>query len=441
MRILGVGDDLCLGSLYLRLAEEGHDVRVSGGGVDSAGILSGLVERTDEWTAQLPWIRQAGREGVVVFETASHGSVQDELRAQGYRVIGGSAWGDRLEEDREYGQQLLRQLGLQTAATYRFVDYAAAITFVRQQPGRYVYKICSGHTASTRNYVGQLEDGADLIAILNVEGRRAADAPPAFVLMAYVEGIEIGVGAYFDGHRFLRPACIDWEHKRFFPGDLGELTGEMGTVVSFRRSETMFERVLAPLEASLEKSGYRGWLNINTIVNAQGIWPLEFTCRFGYPGTAICGTLQNDDWGTVLRKIVDGHGEPLDTRPGYAVGVVLTTPPFPYDEPRCAHVPILFRGSLDADDWRHVHLAEVAFEQGQLRVGGTRGYPMVVTGVDEDLRQAQRKANALAARVVIPNLRYRTDIGETLIRGNLERLEAWGILGRKTEPASRWIRA
>ena len=81
-------------------------------------------------------------------------------------------------------------------------------------------------------FVGSFDDGSDVAALLRL---RALAPGERFILMDHVEGIETGVGAYFNGERFLRPACLDWEHKRFFAGDMGELTGEMGTVATFDR--------------------------------------------------------------------------------------------------------------------------------------------------------------------------------------------------------------
>lgn len=38
---------------------------------------------------------------------------------------------------------------------------------------------------------------------------------------------------------------------------------------------------LARLEPCLRHAGYAGDIDLNTIVSEAGIWPLEFTCRFG----------------------------------------------------------------------------------------------------------------------------------------------------------------
>ncbi|MGZ6076929.1 MAG: hypothetical protein ACXWK6_03890, partial [Myxococcaceae bacterium] len=274
-------------------------------------------------------------------------------------------------------------------------------------------------------------DGTDLLAIL---ARQSAtwpvDTPVRFILMDHLSGVEMGVGAYFDGRRFLRPACLDWEHKRFFPGDLGELTGEMGTLATYDGSDRFFEATLARVEPWLANAGYCGYINLNTVVNAEGVWPLEFTCRFGYPGYAVLSALQPDGWAELFRQLLSGEGGSFRTRPGFSVAVVLTVPPFPHRDGYARlskGLPITFRADLDEEEQRlHLHPGEVTRAGGTLLTAGSVGYVMVATGAGHDVPAARGAAYRTAAKVVVPNLRYRLDIGQRFIDGDRSTLERLG---------------
>lgn len=420
MRVLGIGSYNDLGSIYLRLAREGHDVRVFVAEDASHDVLAGLVERIPDWRALLPWVREAGDDGLIIFEDAGWGETQDELRRDGFHVLGGSAYGDRLEQDRELGQQVLRDLGLPTAETRTFGDFAEAIAFVRAAPGRFVIKFNGSDLPSSMNYVGQREDGLDVIAVLSRHLRTWEDDwefEPSFILMRFVSGIETGFGALFNGREFVGPPNLDWEHKRFFPGDLGELTGEMGTVVSYRDGEKLFDATLGRIAPLLREAGHVGYVNLNTIINADGVWPLEFTCRFGYPGFAILSALFAEPCGVILSRIARGDATPLATHPGFAVGVVLTLPTFPYEhgyEELSKGSLIVLPDDLGADEIEHLHYGEVGLVDGELVATGIVGYTMVVTGRGATIEDARTQAYQLARRVVIPNVRYRNDIGVAL---------------------------
>jgi phosphoribosylamine--glycine ligase len=249
--------------------------------------------------------------------------------------------------------------------------------------------------------------------------------------MEHVEGVEMGVGAYFDGSRFLEPACLDWEHKRFFAGDMGELTGEMGTVVTYERTGRFFATTLARMAPLLAANGYCGYINLNTIVNERGIWPLEFTCRFGYPGFAILDPLQATSWADLFRAMTARSGAGFRARPGFATGIVLTTPPFPYtrkDVDEAVGLPVLFDGALADEDRAHLHYGEVGLDpDGQLVTSGIYGWTLVVTGTGATIADSKAAAYARADRVLIPNARYRRDIGDRLIAGDLARVDALGL--------------
>jgi phosphoribosylamine--glycine ligase len=321
----------------------------------------------------------------------------------------------------------LAEHGLSVAPVREFSAREEALRFIDANPGRYVLKF-NGPDDAINNYVGRFPDGRDVRAFL---ARLSVSEQATCVLMDFLDGVEMGVGAYFNGREFLQPACLDWEHKRFFPGDLGELTGEMGTVVTYDRTRTFFERTLGRVESALRQGGYCGYVNINTIVNEQGIWPLEFTCRFGYPGFAILDPLQKTSWAELFRAMVTRAPLRVETRPGFSVGVVLTMPPFPYSRPQVQEplgLPVLFEGELSAEDRRNMHYAELGQQDGQLVTAGIWGWVMVVTGVARTIRAAQQKANRLADRVLVPNVRYRRDIGARLIAGDYRRVEALGLL-------------
>jgi phosphoribosylamine--glycine ligase len=421
VRFLGVGHYNDLGALYLRLQARGHAVRVHTADAGSADILEGLIERSPDWRDDLPWVL-AG-DGLVVFEDTGWGREQDRLRAEGVRVVGGSEFGDRLEDDRVLGQSVLRDAGLHVAPTVELDGFDEALAYVARHPARYVLKFSGGATDSTRSYVGGLDDGRDVAAVLQLQRRRAAGARSRVVLMQHLKGVEVGVGAFFDGKAFMVPANLDWEHKRLFPGDVGELTGEMGTVVTYRGADRLFGATLARLAPRLREARHVGYVNLNLIVNDDGAFPLELTCRFGYPGFAILEALHDEPWDVLLPRLCAGEGTELRTHGGFAVGVVLTVPPFPYPdgyERLSKGLPIVFRDDLDEADREALHYGEVRMDRAQLVTAGEIGYVMVVTGRGDTVEEARAVAYGRAAKVVIPNVRYRVDIGATFERQRAE---------------------
>ena len=76
-----------------------------------------------------------------------------------------------------------------------------------------------------------------------------------------------------------------------------------------------------------------GYIDLNCIVNNNGIYPLEFTSRFGYPTISI----QQEAMLTPIRRIflelANGDwSRSWRTRSGFQIGVRIVVPPFPFDD-------------------------------------------------------------------------------------------------------------
>jgi phosphoribosylamine--glycine ligase len=93
-------------------------------------------------------------------------------------------------------------------------------------------------------------------------------------------------------------------------------------------------------------------------------------------------------------------------------------------------MPVCFRRALDDRERDSIHYGEVAMRDGQLVTAGMIGYIAVVTGVGDTIEAAREKAYSVAHEVVVPNARYRHDIGEKLIREDLNTLRGLGWLSQ-----------
>jgi hypothetical protein len=117
--------------------------------------------------------------------------------------------------------------------------------------------------------------------------------------------------------------------------------------------------------------------------------------------------------------MVTRDGRNLDTFPGFAVGIVMTTRPFPYTRTLVSEpigLPILFEGDLTERDHAHLHFAEVGLEGGQLVTAGYHGWTMVVTGTGPTIAEAQADAYRLVRRVVIPDVATETTLGQSSLQ-------------------------
>src|SRR6478736_3345735 len=214
-----------VGDIAWQVLKEGHEVRYFIGDAEEKDIADGFVPKTDDWERDVDWA------DVIVFDdTLGQGEKAVALRARGKAVVGGTPYTDRLEDDRSFGQEELKKAGV-TIIPYRdFDSFDPAIEFVKKNPDRYVIKPSGeAQNVKRRLFVGEEDDGEDVIRMLEAYKKAFADEIKVFQLQRRVNGVEVAVGAFFNGKNFITPVNINFEHKKLFPGNIGPPTGEMGT--------------------------------------------------------------------------------------------------------------------------------------------------------------------------------------------------------------------
>jgi phosphoribosylamine---glycine ligase len=424
MRFLFVSIDGLIGDIAWQVVKEGHEVRYCIENEDEREIGDGFVPKVEEWTPSVDWA------DVIVFDDVlGQGAKAETLRAQGRKVVGGSAYSDRLEDDRAFGQAELKAAGVSIIPQENFTSFDDAIAYVRMRPDRYVIKP-SGAAQNRKQllFVGEDDDGKDVLQVLEDYKRAWADKIQEFQLQKHIAGVEVAAGAFFNGQEFVYPISVNFEHKKLFPGDIGPSTGEMGTSHFWSEPNKIFNATLRKMESRLAAESYVGYIDVNCIVNSNGIYPLEFTARFGYPTICIQQEAMITPIGELLYKMAEGTITRFKGRAGFQVGVRVVVPPFPFKdretfESNSKDAVIIFkRPNRDG-----LHIEDVKTVNDEWVVTGSSGVVLIAVGMGTTMKQAQRQAYSRIDNIMIPNMYYRKDIGDRWAEDS-DRLHNWGYL-------------
>lgn len=422
-KFLFVSFESLSGDLAWRIKNEGNEVKAFIKAESDKDVYDGFLEKIDDWEKFVDWA------DVIVFDDIGFGKTADSLRKKGKLVVGGSEYTDKLEEDREFGQQEMKNAEMFVLPHWDFTDFDTAISFIKSNPSRYVFKPSGILSSESKGilFLGQEEDGKDIIEILEQNKVLWAKKIKKFQLQKMAIGVEVAVGAFFNGEDFIYPINVNFEHKRLFPGDIGPFTGEMGTLMFWSDANEIFKNTLLKLKEKLKNSGYVGYIDINCIANAKGIYPLEITSRFGYPTISIQMEGVVTPWGEFLYSLVRKEKPDLKVRSGFQIGVVVAVPPFPFDDKKESFVykdlSILFK----KNNLEGIHLGDVKIVNGVWSVAGDSGYVLVITGSGSTVEETRKQVYSRLKNIVLQNMYYRTDIGIKWFTES-DKLHTWGYL-------------
>lgn len=418
-------------AIYLQDVE-GHEVAFHVANKDYDKIADGILTHGDDW------YRYMGKEYVWVFDSCSFGDLQEWLREKGESVFGGCTEGDRLENDRQAGQEWFAEAGFDQVESKNFKDFEAASQFVKANSDRRWILKQNGSAPKSLSHMGKFNDGSDMLYHLDELKKRWNEAqfgPVDFDLMEVVEGLEVAASAFFNGSDWMRDSAgkvcgfLNFEEKKEADGNTGETTGEMGTTFwgCTEENELFREMICRPaIKSRLRKIGFRGVFDINCIVTDEGkIVALEPTCRFGVPSTAyeFCEAMESGA-GTLIEAVAKGQSKPVALSEGWGMVMVVAAKPFPIeadvdDESTSIgeRLWILKDGEpvdeFDSDQKKHIHLYNFKKDEEGYKVATKSGYLLTVTAKGDEIAKVREGLiEYIKDNILIAGQKYRTDIGK-----------------------------
>ncbi len=341
--------------------------------------------------------------------------IAGRFRKEGLLVCGPSKAAAMLTEGSKVEfKQLLARHDIPTARFEVFTDRAAARAYVRQLADvrSVVIKadgLMDGKGVTLPATLAEAERDLERLMVPGSPGEQV-------IIEDRLVGKEISVTAAVD-RQYVRMLPYTRDYKREGDGDTGRNTGSMGshTLALPQDEKTQLARLLRSVVAALaeEKCSYTGFMYLGVMMTTRGPEILECNCRLGDTEAEVILSSIDGSFPRLCLATARGdlEGIPAPRQLKHALCVTLASEEYP--DPSDRDGPIY----VPPDDarTRYLHGRTARREDGVITTNRA-GRPIVVVGLGQTLMEAHTFAYAGVKNVRFSGMKYRRDIGSSVLR-------------------------
>ena len=337
----------------------------------------------------------------------------DELEKNGLRAFGPRKAAAIIEGSKVFSKQLMKKYGIPTAEYEVFDNSAAAVEYVKTKAVPIVVK-ADGLALGKGVIIANTHDEA-IAAIHDImDDKMFGNAGNKVVIEQFLTGQEVSVLAFTDG-KTLVPMVSAQDHKRVYDNDKGPNTGGMGAfspsrIYDEKTAKYCYDNIFIPTMNAMNKEGrtFKGVLYFGLIITAEGVYVIEYNCRFGDPETqAVLPRLKSDLF-EIFNAVIDEKLDKVNIEwyDDAAACVVMASGGYPKKYTSGYEIT----GIDDAQkSGAVVFHAGTKIQDGKTVTAG--GRVLGVTAMGKTLDEAIKNAYSGVEKIAFCDAHYRKDIG------------------------------
>ena len=346
----------------------------------------------------------------------------DKLIEKGIKVFGPVKKAARLEEEKSFSKDLMKEYNIPTAGYEVFTkeEQAEALEYLKSSKLPIVIKadgIAAGKGVIIANTFEEAKSAIEECFVKSTFG----SSGDKVVIEEFMTGQEASIFAITDGTDYiLLPAAQD--HKRIGDGDTGKNTGGMGAYaptpfVTEKIVKEVAEKIVEPtLKAMLDKgSKYIGCLYCGLMLTDEGPKVVEYNCRFGDPETQVVLPLLDGDFLQLLYSAANGsiNKSAVKYGGGASVCVVAASNGYPGSYEKGKEIEGL--DNLN-DSGIIIYHAGTKEKDGKIYTNGGRVLGITSIVRENDLRAAKQKSYEFLPKISFEGMYCRKDISDKALK-------------------------